>query len=142
MHGRGVFFCKRSRFQRSYGTRTPLSRSTRTARFNISTPAAACLGRRWCRVPSACPNLVPRRLLQQARPSPATTKPIPPPAPAQAAARAVEAGGFEGGGRGEGDAEVSKEAARKEAKRLAFMEDRARIQVFVGETGCFFWEVE
>eukprot|EP00903_Cladosiphon_okamuranus_P009223 g8806.t1 len=63
-----------------------------------------------------------------ARPSAATSKPLPPARPAQAAARGVEAGGSNGGGRGEGDTEASKEAARKEAKRLAFMEDRARIQ--------------
>lgn len=73
-------------------------------------------------------------LLQQARPSPATSNPLPPAgAASQAAARGVEAGGVEGRGGGGSDAEASKEAARKEAKRLAFMEDRARIQVFAGE---------
>ena len=76
--------------------------------------------------------IAPVGLPQQARPSPATSKPLPPAGATQAAARGVDAGGFEGGGRGEDDAKASKEAARKEAKRLAFMEDRARIQVFSG----------
>lgn len=83
--------------------------------------------------PLPCPHPVRRGLLQQAGPPPATNKPFQPAGPTQAAARAV-AGGVEGARRGEGDAEFSKEAARKEAKRLAFMEDRARIQVLTGET--------
>lgn len=68
-------------------------------------------------------------LLQQARPSPAPTRQLPTAGPAQA----VDAGRVEGGGRGESDAEAAKDAAKKEAKRLAFMEDRARIQVFPGD---------
>lgn len=76
-------------------------------------------------------------LLQQARASPASSKPLPTAGPAQAAARGAEAGGSDGGGMGEGDAEASKAAARKEAKRLAFMEDRARIQVLYVQARCF-----
>lgn len=81
-------------------------------------------------------HVIPRGLLQQARPG---AKPLPPAGPVQAAARSGEAAGeFEAGGRVEGGAEASEEAARLEAKRVAFMEDRARIQVLIGENNLQF----
>ncbi|CAM9110107.1 unnamed protein product [Ectocarpus fasciculatus] len=73
---------------------------------------------------NASPQQKPRA--SPAKPAPATAAATVVPGGGVTAGSAVAPGEASGGGKGEG---VSpEEAARKEAKRLAFMEDRARIQ--------------